>query len=83
MDTTNQLHGKGSEMNTVLTIPEVAEQLRLSSDTVRKLLHEGRLKGIRSGRYGGKWRISQRAIDEFLLNDSPWGTLVDDPDSRR
>ena len=67
-------------MNTVLTIPEVAEQLRLSCDTVRKFLHEGRLKGIRSGQYGGKWRISQRAVDELLLNDSPQKALVDNPD---
>ena len=69
-------------MSAVLTIPEVAEQLRLSSDTVRKFLHEGRLKGIRSGRYGGKWRISQRAIDEFLLNDSNQRALVDNTDPR-
>ncbi|MHB8190807.1 MAG: helix-turn-helix domain-containing protein [Ferrimicrobium sp.] len=54
----------------VLTIPEVAEQLRLSTNTIRKFLHEGRLKGIRSGPYAGVWRISQRALDEFMLNDS-------------
>ena len=52
--------------NQILTIPEVAAQLRFSTNTVRKLLHEGRLKGVRTGQYGGKWRISQRAIDEFV-----------------
>lgn len=53
--------------NQILTIPEVAAQLRFSTNTVRKLLHEGRIKGVRTGQYGGKWRISQKAIDEFLM----------------
>lgn len=52
--------------NRILTIPEVAAQLRFSTNTVRKLLHDGRIKGVRTGQYGGKWRISQKAIDEFL-----------------
>ena len=54
------------ERNLILTIPEVAAQLRFSTNTVRKLLHEGRLKGVRTGQYGGKWRISQTAVDEFV-----------------
>ena len=52
--------------NQILTIPEVAAQLRFSTNTVRKLLHEGRIKGVRTGQYGGKWRISQKALDEFV-----------------
>ncbi len=54
------------EPNQILTIPEVAAQLRLCPNTIRKFLHEGRIKGVRSGQYGGKWRISQRAIDDFV-----------------
>lgn len=53
-------------MNRVLTVPEVAEELRLSTYTVKKLLNEGRLKGVRTGTYGGKWRISENAIEAFL-----------------
>ena len=55
--------------NQIYTITEVALELRLSTNTVRKLLHDGRLKGVRTGPYGGKWRISQLAIDEFVLQD--------------
>ena len=55
--------------NRILTISEAALELRLSTNTVRKLLHEGRLKGVRTGPYGGKWRISERAIEEFMIND--------------
>ena len=55
-----------TEPNQILTIPEVAKQLRLSTNTIRKFLNDGRLKGVRTGQYGGKWRISQRAVDEFV-----------------
>ena len=58
--------------NEILTIPEVAAQLRFSTNTVRKLLHDGRIKGVRTGQYGGKWRISQKAIDDFVTG-SEWG----------
>lgn len=65
--------GKGKKNrhpeNRILTIPEVAVELRLSPNTIRKLLHDGRIRGVRTGQYGGKWRISQRAIDEFVMND--------------
>lgn len=50
----------------ILTIPEVAAQLRLCPNTIRKFLHEGRMKGVRSGQYGGKWRIAQTAVDQFV-----------------
>lgn len=53
-------------MNRVLTVPEVAEELRLSTYTVKRLLNEGRLKGVRTGAYSGKWRVSQAALDAFL-----------------
>lgn len=56
--------------STVLTVNEVAEQLRLSPDTVKKLLNQGRLKGIRTGTYGGKWRVSQSALEAFI-NGAP------------
>ena len=42
-------------MPKVLTVPEVAKELRLSPDTVKKLLNEGRLKGVRTGHYSGEW----------------------------
>lgn len=60
----NQIDQHNSKQ--ILTIPEVAAQLRFSTNTVRKLLHDGRIKGVRTGQYGGKWRISQRALDDFV-----------------
>ena len=65
----NKKPKKPNPPNRILTITEAAVELRLSTNTVRKLLHEERLKGVRTGPYGGKWRISQRAIEEFVLND--------------
>ena len=54
------------QRNRIFTVSEAAAELRLCPNTVRKFLHEGRLKGIRTGPYAGKWRISERAIEEFL-----------------
>ncbi len=51
---------------TVLTVSEVAEQLRLSPNTVKRLLRWGDIKGVRTEPYGGTWRVSQSAIDNFL-----------------
>lgn len=57
-------------MPRVLTVPEVAKELRLSPDTVKKLLNEGRLKGVRTGHYSGKWRVSETAIEAFLNGEA-------------
>lgn len=57
-------------MPKVLTVPEVAKELRLSPDTVKKLLNEGRLKGVRTGHYSGKWRVSETAIEAFLNGEA-------------
>jgi len=53
----------------VHTIPETADILRLSTKTIRNLLNSGQLKGVRTGTYSGKWRISESAIEEFLMGD--------------
>ena len=55
-------------MTSVLTVTEAAQRLQLSTYTVKKLLNEGRLKGVRTGTYGGKWRISENAIEAFLTS---------------
>ncbi len=60
----------GPQSPRIFTVAEAAAYLRLSPNTIRKLLHDGRLKGVRTGQYGGKWRISQRACDQFLMGDS-------------
>lgn len=53
-------------MRNVLTVPEVAEELRLSANTGKRLLRRGQLKGVRIGPYGGTWRVSPSAIEDFL-----------------
>ena len=58
-----------SRLSKVLTISEVAEILRLSPGTIQNLLNSGRLKGVRTGAYSGKWRISESALEEFLKGD--------------
>ena len=64
------LEKEQSGLSKVLTISEVAEILYLSGDTVKKLLNSGRLKGVRTGGYSGKWRISESALEEFLEGEA-------------
>lgn len=50
-------------MDITLTVPEVAERLRVNPRTVYALLESGKLRGIRVGRL---WRVPVRAVQEFL-----------------
>jgi len=51
-------------MNGVLTVAEVAEQLRISDESVYRLVRTGRLHSVR---IGGLWRIPQESLDRFLV----------------
>lgn len=46
-----------------LTTEEAAKLLKLHPDTVRRLIREGKLPGIK---IGGQYRIRRRDIDEKL-----------------
>ena len=46
-----------------LTTRELAEELGLSPTTVRRLLEEGRIKGVRLGHW---WRIPREELDRIL-----------------
>jgi excisionase family DNA binding protein len=51
----------------LLSIDEVAQQLRIHPDTVRRLLRTGRLKGIRKGTRGtAEWGIDPRDLAAFI-----------------
>jgi excisionase family DNA binding protein len=50
----------------LLTVPEVADRLRLSVFTVRELLKEGRLRGFRLGGTKSGWRVSPEDLDAFI-----------------
>lgn len=47
----------------ILTIEETAEFLRVSDKTIRRMLKDGRLKGID---LGGVWRISREELEGFI-----------------
>lgn len=47
----------------VYTVQEVMEILKLSQNTVLTMLKDGRLKGVKIGRF---WRISEENLRAFL-----------------
>ena len=49
----------------LLTVKEVAIQLRVSDESVYRLCRKGRLKATR---VGWLWRIPQESVDELLSN---------------
>jgi excisionase family DNA binding protein len=51
----------------LLTVDEVADELRTSSTTVRRYLRAGKLPGFRLDQ---SWRISRQALDGFLAERS-------------
>ncbi len=51
--------------DTLLTVEEVATELRVHPDTVRIWLRQGRLKGSRLTRRAG-WRIRRSDVAAFL-----------------
>jgi excisionase family DNA binding protein len=48
----------------LLTVPEVADYLRVDPETVRRWLRAGQLPGINLGRAG--WRIRENDLDKFV-----------------
>jgi excisionase family DNA binding protein len=47
----------------VLTVKEVAQRLRLSEETVKRLLRKEELPGHK---VGGSWRIGKQQFDHYL-----------------
>lgn len=52
----------------VLTIPELAEYLKISASTLYKLAQEGKVPGQKVGKH---WRFHRGAIDEWLQCPAP------------
>ncbi len=52
-----------NQEETVLTIQDVCETLRIGRNRVYKLLANGELKGWRIGHV---WKITQSSLDEYL-----------------
>jgi excisionase family DNA binding protein len=59
----------------LLTVEDVAEQLQVHPETVRRWLREGRLEGYRISRRGG-WRIRPEAVEAMLAEMQPEGKLA-------
>ncbi len=51
----------------LLTVPEVAEYLRVGSESTRRWLREGKLAGINLGR-GSGWRIRRADLNQFVTD---------------
>ena len=49
-----------------LTVPEVAERLRMNPETIRVWLREGRLRGVRPGGKRAGWRIPESEVRRIL-----------------
>jgi excisionase family DNA binding protein len=50
----------------LLTIREVADELRVHPETVRSLVRSGRLKGTRLGTDRSELRVSRRDLRDFI-----------------
>lgn len=50
----------------MLTVPEVAERMRVSPELVRRWLRQGRMRGIRLGGTRLGWRILDTELERFL-----------------
>jgi excisionase family DNA binding protein len=48
---------------TMLSLEEVAYRLGVSVQTVRRLIENGELKGVRVGR---QWRVRQEDLDDYV-----------------
>ena len=49
----------------LLTIQQVMSRLQVADETVYRYIRSGKLRAIR---IGGLWRVSRRALEEFLRN---------------
>ena len=50
----------------VLTVPEVAERLRINQVTVRRWLRTGKIQGVRLGGTRAGYRIAESEVDRLL-----------------
>jgi excisionase family DNA binding protein len=57
-----------TEIESVLTVSEVAEILRVHSTTIYRLVKRGDLPGFK---LGGNWRINRASLDLWLLAVRP------------
>lgn len=62
------LHMSGNEIMSDqqwMTPEEIAEEMRVSASTVRRLCNSGALEGVK---FGEQWRVRKRAYETYLLS---------------
>jgi excisionase family DNA binding protein len=59
---------KETELRGLLTVPEVAEILRMHSVTVYRFVKRGVIPGFK---VGNTWRISRASLDHWLSEEHP------------
>jgi excisionase family DNA binding protein len=52
----------------LLTVPEVAEEMRVTEETVRRWLRSGHIKGTRIGAARAGWRIPEDEIERLMAD---------------
>ena len=52
-----------------LTVPEVAERMRVKPETVRVWLREGKLRGVQPISKRTGWRVSQTEVTRLLQGE--------------
>jgi excisionase family DNA binding protein len=57
----------------LLTVPEVANELRVTEETVRRWLRQRRLRGIRPGGTKLGWRVPESELRRFMAIEVPRG----------
>jgi len=62
-------------MERLLTVPEVAELLGVTDETIRRWLRDGRLEGVLLSRRAG-WRVRSDAVDRMLKGFALVGKLA-------
>lgn len=56
-------------MNTLLTVKEVADLLRVHPSAVRRYLKRGELEGLRLGK-NGPYRVKPESLDAFMQSQA-------------
>jgi excisionase family DNA binding protein len=59
-----------NQPDSVMTIDDLAQYLKLSKSTLYKLCQEGKVPGTKVGRH---WRFHREVIDRWLSNDDQKG----------
>jgi excisionase family DNA binding protein len=57
----------------LLTVEEVAEQLRVSTAFIYRLLRQGKLRGVK---LGSLWRVERATVDKLLKREGPTGETI-------